>query len=258
MKRATLTIVTALVLLSVSAAAWSHFLILTPERESITGDADTAVAMEILFTHPMAGGPAMEMASPKRFGVMIRGEKTDLLSSLRPIKVQDKTAYTAQVKVERPGDHIYYVEPSPYFEPAEQKMIIHYTKVIVDGMGAQDGWDQLVGLPVEIEPLVRPYGLWTGNVFRGIVRHNGEPVKFATIEVEYRNQGGKVQLPGEAFETQVIKTDQNGVFVYAMPRAGWWGFAALVDGPEQMANGDGKMVDVELGGLMWVHVTDMK
>jgi cobalt/nickel transport protein len=56
----------------------------------------------------------------------------------------------------------------------------------------------------------------------------------------------------------VIKADAGGVFSYAMPRAGWWGFAALVDGDRKMANPDGEMVDVELGGLMWVKTVDME
>ena len=58
--------------------------------------------------------------------------------------------------------------------------------------------------------------------------------------------------------TQVIKADGNGVFSYAMPRAGWWAFAALVDGDEKMRNPEGEEVDVELGALMWVRCRDMK
>ena len=260
MKRATLVLLSVTISGCLAAMALGHFLVLVPQRESVATADQASLAMEILFTHPMADGPAMEMAEPRQFGVMVDGEKADLRSMLKQVKVQGKSAYTAQVKVERPGDHLFFIEPAPYYEPGEKKMIIHYTKVIVDGFGAQDGWDKLVGLPVEIEPLVRPYGLWTGNLFRGIVRLNGQPVPFATIEVEYRNIGGKVQLPGEAFETQVIKADQNGVFAYAMPRAGWWGFAALVDGPEQMPNpaNNDESTDVELGGLIWVQTTDMK
>ena len=77
----------------------------------------------------------------------------------------------------------------------------------------------MVGLPVEIEPLVRPTGLWTGNLFRGIVTKGGEPVPFAEIEVEYVNDGS-IAAPNDAFVTQVIKADAGGVFAYAMPRAG--------------------------------------
>ncbi len=40
--------------------------------------------------------------------------------------------------------------------------------------------------------------------------------------------------------------------------AGWWGFAALIDGDKKMANPDGKPVDVELGGLIWVKTVAME
>jgi cobalt/nickel transport protein len=66
-----------------------------------------------------------------------------------------------------------------------------------------------------------------------------------------------VGIPNDAYITQVIKADGSGVFSYAMPRAGWWGFAALVDG-DPMKNPDGEMVDVELGALMWVYCEEMK
>jgi hypothetical protein len=77
------------------------------------------------------------------------------------------------VPVAEPGDYVFFLEPTPYWEPAERKMIVHYTKVVVDVLGAEQGWDAMVGFPVEIEPLVRPFGLWTGNTFRGIVGRDG-------------------------------------------------------------------------------------
>lgn len=137
-------------------------------------------------------------------------------------------------------------------------MIVHYTKVVVDVMGAEEGWDATVGFPVEIEPLVRPFGLWTGNTFRGIVKKNGKPVPLAEIEVEYYNEDGRVKIPNDALVTQVLKADGQGVFCYTMPRAGWWGFAALVEGDHKMKNPDGKPVNVELGGLIWVKTVDME
>ena len=69
---------------------------------------------------------------------------------------------------------------------------------------------------------------------------------------------GRVKVPNDAFVTQVIKADASGVFSYTMPRAGWWGFAALVEGEGKMKSPDGEMVDVELGGLMWVKTVDME
>ena len=120
-----------------------------------------------------------------------------------------------------------------------------------------EGWDKLVGLPVEIEPLVRPYGMWTGNQFRGIVRKDGKPVPFAAIEVEWVNDGS-IKAPADAFVTQVIKADATGQFSYVMPRAGWWGFAALTEGDKTIPGPDGKPAKVEVGGLMWVKTVDMK
>lgn len=258
MSRRRLLVLAGAVAVGVCAATvYSHFQVVVPSRDNVSPD-DRTVALEVIFTHPMAGGPVMEMRPPKRFGVLVGGRKSDLLASLKPKKVGGKTTYAATYKIQRPGDHVFYLEPAPYWEPAEQKMIVHYTKVVVNGFDSGEGWDELVGFPVEIEPLVRPNGLWTGNVFRGIVRKGGKPAPFAEIEVEYYNRDGAVKAPGDAFVTQVIKADASGVFCYAMPRAGWWAFAALIDGDEKMKGPDGKMVDVELGALMWVRATDMK
>jgi cobalt/nickel transport protein len=236
--------------------AAAHFQVLLPSADVIGSEGPKKVDLDILFTHPMEQGPVMEMTRPRQFGALVNGKKRDLLTGLKPRKLSGKTAYTCSASVDAPGDYVFYVEPAPYWEAAERKMIVHYTKVVVDVMGAEQGWDTMVGFPVEIEPLVRPFGLWTGNSFRGIVKRDGKPVPFATVEVEYFNEGQRVKLPNDAFGTQVIKTDASGVFCYTMPRAGWWGFAALVPG-EKTKGPDGKPAETEMGGLMWVKTVDM-
>jgi cobalt/nickel transport protein len=236
----------------------AHFVVLLPDRDVVPAADRRPLTFDLRFTHPMEQGPVMEMAAPRQFGVLVDGKKVDLRMALAPVQREGKTAYTGEYRFKRPGDYVFYVEPAPYWEPGERKLIIHYTKVVVGFGGAEEGWDAMVGLPVEIEPLVRPYGLWTGNTFRGVVKRAGRPVPFATIEVEYNNEGRKVQTPNEAFITQVIKADGQGVFSYAMPRAGWWGFAALVDGDQKLPGPDGRPADMELGGLMWVKTVDMK
>jgi len=251
-------LLTAIALACCAPECWAHFQILIPSSDIVTIRGSKTIQVELAFTHPMEDGPLMDMARPRQFGVMVHGRKQDLSKALKPKRVGGKTTYTSSYTVRVPGDHIFYVEPAPYWEPAEGKMIVHYTKVVVDGMAAGGGWDRMVGFPVEIEPLTRPYGLWTGNAFRGIVRKHGKPVPFAEVEVEYRNTDRRVGIPSDAFVTQVIKADANGVFTYVMPRAGWWGFAALIDGDEKMTNPQGQPVDVELGALMWVHTVDMK
>ena len=241
-----------------AAAALAHFQVLVPSTDIVTGQGRENVDFDILFTHPMEDGPVMEMAAPKQFGVLAAGRRFDLLPGLKSRHIDGKTAYTYTCQIRRPGDHVVYLEPAPYWEPAEGKMIIHYTKVVINAMGKEDGWDAMVGFPVEIEPLVRPYGLWTGNAFRGIVKHHGKPVPFAEVEVEYLNRNKAVTPPADPFITQVIKADANGAFTYAMPRAGWWAFAALIEGEKPMKNPAGKDVPVELGGLLWVKTVDMK
>lgn len=236
--------------------AQAHFQEILPQTDIVPDQGDHAVTLDLTFTHPMERGPVMDMAAPVQFGVLSDGRKQDLKSALKPVKNDGKSAFQASYTLKEPGDYVFYVEPAPYWEPAEGKYIIHYAKVVVD-LGAGEGWDKMVGLPVEIEPLVRPYGLWTGNQFRGVVRKNGKPVPFAEIEVEWCNDGS-VTAPSDPFITQVIKADASGVFSYTMPRAGWWGFAALVEGDKRMKSPDGKSVPVELGGLIWVKTVDMK
>ena len=234
--------------------ALAHFQELLPSADVLPEGG--TVTLDLVFTHPMSRGPTMEMARPVRFGMKRGDAVTDLTASLVERKVDGKTAWQASVDLAEPGAAVFFVEPQPYFEPAEGKFIVHYAKVVVDSYASGEGWDAMVGLPVEIAPLVRPTGLWTGNLFRGIVTRDGKPAPFAEIEVEYVNDGS-VAAPNDAFITQVIKADAGGVFAYAMPRAGWWGFAALLAGDQPMTGPDGKPAPVELGALMWVRAVDM-
>lgn len=258
MKRTTICgLIGATFILSATHRSQAHFQVVLPATDIVTAEGSKHLQLQLLFTHPMEQGPVMQMGRPLQFSVLLHGQKTNLLSTLKERKVDGKTTFDTSYRIKSPGDHVFYIEPAPYWEPAEQKLIIHYTKVVVNAYGEEEGWDVMVGFPVEIEPLVRPYGLWTGNAFRGVVKHNGNPVPFAEIEVEYWNEGGKVAIPSDPFITQVIKADANGVFSYTMPRAGWWGFAALVDGDEKLKSPDSKLVDVELGALIWVRCEDM-
>lgn len=244
----------ALIVAPLPAAA--HFQEIIPSAPVVTAEGARSLDIALTFTHPMENGPAMPMGTPTRVGVLHDGAVTDLSGSLTATTRQDQAAYDLSYDVTGPGDHVFFVEPAAYWEPAEGKMIVHYTKVVVNAYGEETGWDAMVGLPVEIEPLTRPYGLWTGNVFQGVVRKNGEPVPFAEVEVEYRSEGA-VSAPADPFVTQVVKADANGTFTYAMPRAGWWGFAALLDGDAPMTAPTGDEVPVEEGALIWVNVQDM-
>ncbi|MTI11133.1 DUF4198 domain-containing protein [Curvivirga aplysinae] len=240
----------------VSYSASAHFVEITADKNVLGGDNGKEVSLEMTFTHPFENGPLMKMERPKSFGVMHKGQKTDLLSELDQVSGFENLKWHASQKLKRMGDYTFYVEPVPYFEPAESKFIVHYTKTVVTN-GGGDAWDELVGLPVEIQPLSRPYGLWTNNAFRGIVLQDGKPVPFAEIEVEHKNEDN-VKAPNDSFITQVIKADANGVFSYNMPKSGWWGFAALIEDGETLKAEDGKDYVIEKGALIWVKAEDMK
>jgi len=234
----------------------AHFGMVIPSDDMITKDDSKKITLKVQFIHPMEGD-YMDMLKPAQFGVLVQGKKIDLQNTLQEKKINDCTTWETNYQIKRPGDQIFYVEPQPYWEPAEDCFIIHYTKVIVNVLGLEVGWDEEVGLKTEIIPLTRPYGLWTGNVFQGIVKVKKEAVPFAEVEVEYYNQDGRIKWPADPMITQVIKADQNGVFTYAMPKAGWWGFAALNEDEEKIKN-NGEEKSVEIGAVLWVKTYDME
>jgi cobalt/nickel transport protein len=146
------------------------------------------------------------------------------------------------------------MEPTPYWEPAEDKFIIHYTKAYIDAFGDDDGWSEATeGLKTEIVPLTRPGAQYAGNVFRGKVLLDSKPVINGEVEIEwYPGPDKKGDAPYESMVTQVVLTDENGNFSYSPPVAGWWGFAALNDADYKLQN-EGEDKDVELGAVLWVY-----
>ncbi len=251
--------VTGLVLYSGSAAA--HFQMIIPSDDMVMQSEARSVGLQLQFWHPFEG-IGMPMEKPVRYGVMVAGDTQNLLPTLKGVTLKDKAgnkfpAFQSEYSFKHPGNHLFFVEPKPYWEQAEERFIIHYTKVMVNAFGMEEGWDSEIGLKAEIVPLTRPYGLWTNNIFQGVVKMNGKPVPNSEVEVEYYNQSGSIKAPADPMITQVVKTDANGVFTYAMPKAGWWGFAALNEDSKKMKQG-GKEYPVEIGAVLWVRTHDMK
>ena len=257
MKKGLMTIMfTAILLMTSLSLCWAHFGMIIPSDDIVGKTDKKTITLDIKFIHPFEGD-YMNMAMPKAFGVFVDGKKQDLLKTLKKKEVKKFSTWEASYQIRRPGNYTFFVEPEPYWEPAEESFIVHYTKVMVNALGLEEGWDKEIGLKTEIVPLTRPYGLWTGNVFQGTVKVDGKPVPYAEVEVEYYNEGGKIKAPADPYITQVVKADQNGVFTYAMPKAGWWGFAALNTADYKMKH-DGKEYPVELGAVLWVKTRDMK
>jgi cobalt/nickel transport protein len=256
MKSFKITVLIAYLTLVATGSAWSHFAMLIPSDSMVMQDDSRSVTVVLSFSHPfeLVG---MELVKPNIFNVLAGGKKMDLLGSLEATRIMGHQAWKVEYPVKRPGLYMFYMQPEPYWEAAEDSFIIHYTKTVVTAFGDDEGWDAELGLKTEIVPLSKPFGLYAGNVFQGIVKLDGYAVPFAEVEVEYYNAAKKYTAPTDYMITQTIKADGNGVFTYAAPVSGWWGFAAL-NGADYKLPYRGDEKDVELGAVIWVYFHEMK
>ncbi len=234
-----------------SAQAFAHFGMIIPSDSMVMAEDNHTINISLSFSHPFEGN-GMDMEKPELFFVMENSKQKDMTPKLAPSTVMDHKAWKASYAIKRPGVYVFCTEPKPYWEPMEDCFIIHYAKTVVAAFGIDDGWDAEVGLKTEIVPLSKPYGLYAGNLFQGVVKLDGRPVPYAEVEVEYYNKDKKAEAPTDYMITQTIKADGNGVFSYATPRSGWWGFAALNTADYKLKK-DGIPKDVELGAVIWVE-----
>ncbi|MEO6339877.1 MAG: DUF4198 domain-containing protein [Caulobacteraceae bacterium] len=261
--------------LSGAAPALAHFQMLYVPNASL--DKGAATTMGVVFTHPFPGGPTMNMGKPLAFYVVAqRGtdgapKKTDLAQYLKPIQWKADEGMIAAYQADLPrevvrslGDYVFVLEPDPYLEKEEDKYIQQITKLVMNVGGVPGNWDKPLGLAAEIQPLDRPYANWAGGVFSGVVLSAGKPVPFAEIEVEYMNHApdmtghtfakqASVDAPTAAYNAMKVRSDANGTFTIGLPRAGWWGIAALGVGPE--TKHDGKPLSQD--AVIWVQAKAM-
>ena len=252
MKRLIILLIIGSFIIISGGSALAHFGMMIPSDSMVMQGENRTITVTLSFSHPFEG-EGMELVRPATFGVMANGEKINLLPTLRETRVMGHTAWEIPYAIKRPGVYMFYMEPKPYWEPAEDCYIVHYTKTVVTAFGDDEGWDEEIGLKTEIVPLSKPYALYAGNVFQGIVKLDGKPVPFCEVEVEYYNKDGKAKAPTDYMVTQTIKADVNGLFTYAAPNAGWWGFAALNTSDKKI-----KGKDVEIGAVLWVKFHDWK
>ncbi len=272
-----------------SGSVVAHFQMLyTPETAFTRGQA---TQFSMVFTHPVHGGPHMDMDPPEQFYVVsqrggdAKPKRTDLLKYVKPVDwlpnhqvntkqvaedgLQNSTkAFSASLPrsvIRSLGDHIFVLQPAPYYESGEDKYIQQFTRTMINVGGVPGNWAEPMGLPAEIQAYNKPYANWTGGVFRGRVLADGKPVPHAEIEIEFINHkpdqennrfaaAGEVELPQDAYGTQTIYADDQGQFTIGLPRAGWWGICALAVGAD--TEHEGKPLSQD--GVLWVQVKDMK
>lgn len=271
-KRRLLQTLAAATLGCLADAAEAHFQMLYLEETALQRAEKLEFAL--VFSHPFLGGPTLAMDEPRAFSHTSAhgGKKTDLREYLRPIEWQSRenraSAYRASIPRELMrslGDHAFVLEPEPYLETEEDVYIQQFTKLIVNVGGVPGQWLQPQGLPVEIQPLSKPYANWTGSVFRARVLADGKPVPLAKVEVEYLNysvdieqhtfgQQAHVTAPNPSFNVLSTYADAQGIVTIGLPRAGWWGLAALDIGATKTHKGKPLSQDA----VLWVQTKDMK
>lgn len=223
----------------------AHFGVTLPSSDIVEDQQNSNISLKFAFMHPFEQS-YMHLAMPEKVGVFFDGKTTDISKTLE----QKDNFFLSKYTLNEPGVYQFFMQPKPYFEPSEAKFITHLTKTIVEGFGGSDGWDVPIGLKAEIVPLTRPYGLYEGNVFSAKVLYKSKPAKHVEVEVELYNEDN-FKAPTSTHITQVVKTDENGIFTFAMPKSGWWGFAALIEDDEKL-NHENKSYPIELGAVLWV------
>lgn len=249
-----------------ATGALAHFQMLYTPNTAL--EKGKTVEFKHVFTHPFADEHTMNMAGVEEFYAINKGKKKDLKDTLKPItwkgKHNEGKAYESKYKARRMGDHLMIMVPTPYYEANEDIYIQQITKSVINVAGTPTDWDADLGLKAEIVPLTKPYSIWEGGSFTGIVKSNGKPVPYAEIEVEYinnvpdmkKNMMGKniYEAPQDSFVTIGIKANKDGEFTFSIPKAGIWGFCALGAGSDKEYKGK----ELSQDAVIWVEAKPMK
>ena len=269
----------AVFLLFSVTSAFAHFqLIYTPESK-ISEDAKQ-VDFKMVFTHPFDAGHTMDIGKNEagdvkgfeEFFIVHKGKKTDALPGLKKSEFTslENSGVAFDFSLNKDfgfrggGDWVMVAIPHPYYEGAEDIYIQQATKVMINKSDIATDWAERCapGFP-EIMPLVKPYDVWTGGLFSGVVLDgSGNPVPFAEIEVEYMNYDvdmnaskftGEKKIKKEGHGAAVILANAEGRFDFIPPKPGYWGFAALGAGGD--LSFDGK--ELSQDAVIWIEAYEI-
>ena len=243
--------------------AMAHFQVYWPQIEGCYAKPGEAITWRYFWGHPFemlisdAQPPKFFMFTPQRQKENVEVKEISLKDQG---SVQDRKAFEVEYKPPGLGDYYLCLEAPPYFIPEDQVFWQDYVKEPLHVQSAK-GWDQLVGLPVEIVPLTKPYGWPAGSVFKGQALAKNLALTRATVEIEKFN-GFFVppdRLPRDRLGaengprmTRVTKTDHMGYFICTLDSPGWW--IISVSAPGERRVHERKTYPVEMRGCLWVYV----
>ncbi len=234
--------------------AAGHFNMLLPASASARRGEPVTVLYQWghPYEHQLFDAPAPRSLTV--FGP--EGRPTDLLSGLirtmRPAAGKmSVTAYEVRFTPDRRGDFQFVLTTPPIWLEEEQEFI-QDTVTAVLHVQAQKGWDIDRGLPLEVLPLTRPYGLQPGMAFQAQVRADGKPLGGALVEVEQYHPAEPPRLPPDEHITRTVRTDPGGSAVVTLTEPGWWCLTAQRDGGRREHGG--KRFPLRQRATLWVFV----
>jgi cobalt/nickel transport protein len=265
MKRSGALLLTVLGMLLTGGIALGHFHTFWPDGPNGYAKLGEEIVYQYFWGHPYEM-ILFDAKAPTAYVVAPDGEREPV--SLEPVEMEDpetglpRAAFRLRYTPENIGDSWLVLEAPPYPIEEEGEAVQDYVKQCIHVM-AEQGWDSELGLPVELVPLTRPYGLEPGFAFTARAYMGGEPMAGATVEIEKFNgfHVGEEMLPTDQFGmedvpmiTRVAKTDAFGYVTYTLDEPGWWMISVSAESGTAAVEGE-EYPRVLRGGL-WVHVDE--
>ncbi len=249
-------------LLAWPGAVLAHFHTYWPQVQGCYGKPGEAVTWRYFWGHPFEM-IIYDAKAPKFFMKTPAGKREPVTLTELPLKDQesgkDRKAFEVTYQPAVPGDYYLCLEGEPYFIAEEKLFWQDWVKEAWHVM-AQKGWDEPVGLEIELVPLTRPYGWPAGSVFKAQALFKGKPLAGAPVEMEKFNGRfvPKDQVPkdrlgeeNEPLMTRALRTDAQGYLTCTPDSPGWWVLA--VSHPDGQKTLEGKSYPVEKRGCLWLY-----
>ncbi len=234
------------------AAAAAHTMVLIPRV-----DQNGRKTVKAVFFHPAIGDNIMGIRlgvddSSKLKGLdeiyMIHEKQKKTLNHTAvpdyyTVRDEKRESYTIRLNKEsgffKPGDYIIVVKHKPHWKKHEGLYREKVAKLCLNYFGVTSDWpDRVLKNMPEIIPLVQPYSVQAGTIFRAeAVNEKGRRIPHAEINIEYLNypaaetelETSKEGFLEEELADTTVFTDGSGSFSFIPPRKGLWTFT-LVNG----------------------------
>ena len=243
-----------IVMVLLSRSVLGHFEVLVADKPARR--AGEPVRLTYYRGHPFEC-EILDTEPPERVAVLKPDGKTwvDLKPSPKKVDNFDGGQATVQTLRYTPterGDHLVALTTKMRFDAHEAVFTQQHLRLTLH-VQAQWGWDHVAGLPLELVPLTRPYGLEPGFVVKAQARLGGKPVADAVVEIEkYHARPPKNMPSDDALITRAVKTDVNGYVVATLDEPGWWMLCVTVNDGTKLR--DGKPYPVRRQGFLWLYV----